>query len=98
MSTVHKEPAHELIFAPFVVVQAIIHNQESAWVKGSSAIVFNFLFVLFDDLGLAFDNGFNDKGIVFFVNETFRNHGAIETIGAFGTTDDGADAQILVII
>ena len=97
MTTVHEEEAHHNVLGPFVVVEAVVQDDESAGVNGGAFVGFNLLFHLFEDGLLAFENVFDDGGVVSVVDEEFWDVGCEEAVSGFGAGDDGADGDVLVV-
>ena len=97
MTSVHEEEAHHDVLGPFVVIQTVVQDDEGAGVNGGSFVRFNLLFHLFEDGFLAFEDVFNDGGVISVVDEEFRDVGCEEAVSGFGTGDDGADGDVLVV-
>ena len=97
MTTVHEEEAHHDVLGPFVVVEAVVQDDEGAGVNGGALVGFNLLFHLLEDGLLALEDVFNDGGVVGVVDEELGDVGGEEAVAGFGAGDDGADGDVLVV-
>ena len=97
MTPVHKKEAHHDVLGPFVVIQTVVQDDEGAGVNGGALVAFNFLFHLFEDGLLAFEDVFDDGGVVSVVDEELGDVGGEEAVAGFGAGDDGADGDVLVV-
>jgi len=97
MTPVHEEEAHHNILGPFVVVEAVIEHDKGARVNGGAFISFDFLFHLFEHGFLAFEDVFDDGGIISVVNEEFGDVSGEEAVSRLSSGDDGADGDVLVV-
>jgi hypothetical protein len=97
MTPVHKEEAHHDVLGPFVVIEAVVQDDEGAGVNGGAFICFHFFFHLFEDGLLAFEDVFDDGGIISVMDKEFRDVGGEETVAGFGAGDDGADGDVLMV-
>jgi len=97
MAPVHKEEAHHDVLGPFVVVEAVVQDDEGAGVNGGALVGFNLLFHLLEDGLLALEDVFNDGGVVGVVDEELGDVGGEEAVAGFGAGDDGADGDVLVV-
>ena len=97
MTTVHEEEPHHDVLGPFVVIQAVVQDDEGAGVNGGALVAFNLFFHLFEDGLLAFEDVFDDGGVVSVVDEELWDVGGEEAVAGFGAGDDGADGDVLVV-
>ena len=97
MSTVHEEEAHHDVLGPFVVIEAVVQDDKGAGVNVGAFVAFNLFFHLFEDGFLAFEDVFNDGGVISVVDEEFGDVGSEEAVAGFGARDDGADGDVLVV-
>ena len=97
MTPVHEEEAHHNIFGPFVVVETVIEDDKCARVNGGAFIRFDFLFHLFENGFLAFEDVFNDCGVVSVMDEEFGDMSGEEAVSRLSSGDDGADGDVLVM-
>ena len=97
MTSVHEEEAHHDVLGPFVVVEAVVQDDEGARVNGGAFIRFNLFFHLFEDGLLAFEDVFNDGGVVGVVDEELWDVGGEEAVAGLCAGDDGADGDVLVV-
>ena len=97
MTPVHEQETHHDVFGPFIVVETVIEDDECARINGGAFISFDFLFHLFEDGFLAFEDVFNDGGVVSVVDEELWDVGGEEAVAGFGAGDDGADGDVLVV-
>lgn len=97
MTPVHKEEAHHDILSPFVVIQTVVQDNEGAGVNGGAFVGFNLLFHLFEDGLLAFEDVFDDGGVISVVDEELWDVGSEEAVSGLCAGDDGADGDILVV-
>ena len=97
MPSVHEEEAHHDILGPFVVVEAVVQDDEGAGVDGGAFIRFNLFFHLFEDCLLAFEDVFDDGGVVCVVDEELGNVCGEEAVSGLCAGDDGADGDVLVV-
>lgn len=97
MTTVHEEESHHDILGPFIIVEAVIEDDEGAGVDVGAFVGFNLFFHLFEDGFLAFEDVFDDGGVVCIMDEEFWDVGGEEAVAGFGAGDDGADGDVLVV-
>ena len=97
MTTVHEEEAHHNVLGPFIVVEAVIEDDECAGVDGGAFVGFNLFFHLFEDGLLAFEDVFDDGGVVCIVDEEFGDVGSEEAVAGLCAGDDGADGDVLMV-
>jgi len=97
MTTVHEEEAHHDVLGPFVVVEAVVQDDEGAGVNGGALVGFNLLFHLLEDGLLALEDVFNDGGVVGVVDEELWDVGCEEAVAGLCAGDDGADGDVLVV-
>ena len=97
MTPVHKKKAHHDVLGPFVVIEAVVQDDKGAGVNVGAFVGFNFLFHLFEDGFLAFEDVFYDGGVISVVDEEFGDVGCEEAVAGFGAGDDGADGDVLVV-
>ena len=97
MSPVHEEEPHHDVLGPFVVVEAVVQDDEGAGVNGGALVGFNLLFHLFEDGFLALEDVFYDGGIIGVMDEELWDVGCEKAVAGFSTGDDGADGDVLVV-
>ena len=97
MTPVHKKKPHHDVLGPLVIIQAVVQYDEGAGVNGGALIRFYFFFHLFEDGFLAFEDVFNNCGVISVVDEEFWDVGGEEAVAGFGAGDDGADGDVLVV-
>ena len=97
MTPVHEQETHHDVFGPFIVVETVIEDDECARINGGAFISFDFLFHLFEDGFLAFEDVFNNCGVVSVVNEELGNVSGEEAVSGLSSRDHGADGDVLVV-
>ena len=97
MTPVHEEEPHHDVLGPFVVVEAVVQDDEGAGVNGGALVGFNLLFHLFEDGFLALEDVFYDGGIIGVMDEELWDVGCEKAVAGFSTGDDGADGDVLVV-
>ena len=97
MTPVHKKKPHHDVLGPLVIIQAVVQYDEGAGVNGGALIRFYFFFHLFEDGFLAFEDVFNNCGVISVVDEEFWDVGGEEAVAGLRAGDDGADGDVLVV-
>ena len=97
MTPVHEQETHHDVFGPFIVVETVIEHDKCARVNGGAFISFDFFFHLFEHCFLAFEDVFNNCGVVSVVNEELGDVSGEEAVSGLCSGDDGADGNVLMV-